>query len=47
MVLPAMGVISEFDHRLLRKRSFGYGFISFSSLAIAFLGFGDGAITCL
>ncbi len=40
MVLPAMGVISELITCFSRKRSFGYKYIAFSSLAIAFLGFG-------
>ncbi|MEM6786693.1 MAG: cytochrome c oxidase subunit I [Myxococcota bacterium] len=39
MVLPAMGVISELIATFSRKRIFGYGFIAFSSMAIAFLGF--------
>jgi len=39
MVLPAMGVISELIATFSRKRIFGYSFIAFSSMAIAFLGF--------
>src|SRR5271157_1070052 len=39
MVLPAMGVISEVVSVFARKQPFGYGFIAFSSLAIAVLGF--------
>ena len=39
MVLPAMGVMSELVSVFSRKRVFGYGFVAFSSLAIAILGF--------
>src|SRR5574340_425549 len=39
MVLPGMGVISEVISTFSRKRVFGYGFVAFSSLAIAILGF--------
>lgn len=39
MILPAMGVISELVTCFARKKIFGYKFIAFSSLAIAFLSF--------
>ena len=39
MVLPAMGVISELISTFSRKAVFGYGFVAFSSVAIAVLGF--------
>ncbi len=39
MILPAFGVISEIVSNFSRKRIFGYHFVAFSSLAIAFLGF--------
>ncbi len=39
MVLPAMAVVSEVVAAFTRKRIFGYNFVAFSSLAIAFLGF--------
>jgi cytochrome c oxidase subunit I len=39
MILPAMGVISELVACFSRKRVFGYQFVAFSSLAIAFIGF--------
>jgi len=39
MILPAMGVISEMVAAVSRKQVFGYGFVAFSSLAIAVLGF--------
>ncbi|HWB83321.1 MAG TPA: cytochrome c oxidase subunit I [Bryobacteraceae bacterium] len=39
MVLPGMGVISELISVYSRKRVFGYGFVAFSSVAIAVLGF--------
>jgi len=39
MILPAMGIISELLAAFSRKRIFGYGFVAFSSLSIAFLGF--------
>ena len=39
MILPAMAVISECVAAFTRKKIFGYKFVAFSSLAIAFLGF--------
>jgi cytochrome c oxidase subunit 1 len=39
MILPAMAVISECVAAFTRKKIFGYSFVAFSSLAIAFLGF--------
>ena len=39
MVLPAMGVVSELIAAFARKRVFGYNFIVYASLGIAFLGF--------
>ncbi|MEX2381705.1 MAG: cbb3-type cytochrome c oxidase subunit I [Opitutales bacterium] len=39
MILPGMGVVSESIACFTRKRIFGYMFVAFSSLAIAFLGF--------
>jgi cytochrome c oxidase subunit 1 len=39
MILPAMGVISELVSTFSRKAIFGYGFVAFSSFAIAVLGF--------
>lgn len=39
MILPAMGIISELMSCFSRRPIFGYKFIAFSSLAIAFLGF--------
>jgi cytochrome c oxidase subunit 1 len=39
MILPSMGVISELVSTFSRKRVFGYGFVAFSSVAIAILGF--------
>src|SRR5262252_6829224 len=39
MVLPAMGVISEVVSVFSRKPVYGYGFVAFSSVAIAVLGF--------
>src|SRR5262245_20835362 len=39
MILPSMGVISELVSCFSRKRVFGYRFVAFSSLAIAFVGF--------
>ena len=39
MVLPAMGVVSELISTFSRKPVFGYGFVAFSSVAIAVLGF--------
>ncbi|MGB7497489.1 MAG: cytochrome c oxidase subunit I [Candidatus Acidiferrum sp.] len=39
LVLPSMGVISELIAAFSRKRVFGYGFVAFSSVAIAALSF--------
>ena len=39
MILPGMGVVSEVVTCFSRRRIFGYKFVAFSSLAIAFLGF--------
>jgi cytochrome c oxidase subunit 1 len=39
MVLPAMGVVSELMAAFSRNRVFGYNFVVYSSLGIAFLGF--------
>jgi cytochrome c oxidase subunit 1 len=39
MVLPAMGVVSELIAAFSRKTIFGYNFIVYASLGIAFLGF--------
>jgi cytochrome c oxidase subunit 1 len=39
MILPGMAVISECVAAFTRKKVFGYKFVAFSSLAIAFLGF--------
>jgi cytochrome c oxidase subunit 1 len=39
MILPAMGVASEVISTFSRKMIFGYSFVAFSSLAIAFFGF--------
>jgi cytochrome c oxidase subunit 1 len=39
MVLPAMGVVSELISTFAKKNVFGYGFVAFSSVAIAILGF--------
>jgi cytochrome c oxidase subunit 1 len=39
MILPSMGIVSELITCFSRKSPFGYTFIAFSSLAIAFLGF--------
>jgi len=39
MILPGMGVISEIVPCFSRKAIFGYGFVAFSSVAIAVLGF--------
>jgi cytochrome c oxidase subunit 1 len=39
MILPGMGVISEVVACFSRKRVFGYGFVAFSSMAIAVLSF--------
>lgn len=39
MILPGMGVVSEIVTCYSRRRIFGYKFVAFMSLAIAFLGF--------
>lgn len=39
MILPAMGVVSEIVSTFCKKPPFGYGFIAFSSVAIAVFGF--------
>src|SRR5207248_1529894 len=39
MILPAMGVASEVVAAFTRKKIFGYRFVAYSSLAIAFIGF--------
>jgi cytochrome c oxidase subunit 1 len=39
MVLPTMGIVSEIIPCFSRKNIFGYSFIAFSSMAIAFFGF--------
>jgi cytochrome c oxidase subunit 1 len=39
MILPGMAIISECVAAFTRKKIFGYKFVAFSSLAIAFLGF--------
>lgn len=39
MILPAMGVASDVIAAFTRKKIFGYKFVAFSSLGIAFLGF--------
>ncbi|HXW53416.1 MAG TPA: cytochrome c oxidase subunit I, partial [Myxococcota bacterium] len=39
MILPGLGVISELVTCFARKNIFGYKFIAFSSIAIAFFGF--------
>jgi len=39
MVLPGMGVMSELITCFSRKRIFGYGFVAFSSMAIAVISF--------
>ncbi len=39
MILPGMGVVSEIVSCYSRRRIFGYTFVAYSSLAIAFLGF--------
>jgi cytochrome c oxidase subunit 1 len=39
MILPSMGVISELITCFSKRRIFGYGFVAFSSVAIALLGF--------
>ena len=39
MILPGMGIVSEVIPCFARKQLFGYTFVAFSGLAIAFLGF--------
>jgi cytochrome c oxidase subunit 1 len=39
MILPGMGVVSELITAFARKKIFGYNFIAFATLGIAFLGF--------
>jgi cytochrome c oxidase subunit 1 len=39
MILPGMGVVTEIITCFSRKRVFGYEFVAFASMAIAFLGF--------
>ena len=39
MILPGMGVVSELITCFSRKRIFGYNFVAFATLGIAFLGF--------
>jgi cytochrome c oxidase subunit I len=39
MILPGMGVISELIPCFSRKKIFGYGFVAFSSMAIAVISF--------
>ena len=39
MILPGMGVISEIIAAFSRRRIFGYHFVAYASLGIAFLGF--------
>lgn len=39
MILPAMGVMSEIIPTFSRRRIYGYKFIAFSSMAIAFVGY--------
>jgi cytochrome c oxidase subunit I len=39
MILPGMGVVSEVIPCFARKQVFGYGFVAFSSVAIAVIGF--------
>jgi cytochrome c oxidase subunit 1 len=39
MILPGMGVISEIITCFSRKKIFGYGFVAFSSMAIAVISF--------
>jgi cytochrome c oxidase subunit I len=39
MILPGMGVVSELIAAFSRRRIFGYHFVAYASLAIAFLGF--------
>ncbi|MEX2425635.1 MAG: cytochrome c oxidase subunit I [Thermomicrobiaceae bacterium] len=40
LILPAFGIISEILPTFARKPLFGYSFVVFSGIAIAFLGFG-------
>ena len=47
MILPAMGIISDLMGTFSRQHVSGYTFIALSSVAIAFLGFLVGGITCL
>jgi cytochrome c oxidase subunit 1 len=39
MILPGMGVTTEIISAFSSKRVFGYKFVAFSSVAIAFIGF--------
>jgi cytochrome c oxidase subunit I len=39
MILPGMGVVSELIPHLSRKKIFGYNFVCFATLGIAFFGF--------
>ena len=39
MILPGMGVVSELIPCFARKKIFGYNFVAFATLGIAFLGF--------
>ena len=39
MILPAFAVVSEVIAAFTRKKIFGYAFVAYSSLAIAFIGF--------
>ena len=39
MVLPGMGVVSELVTCFARRRVFGYSFVAFASVSIAFIGF--------
>jgi len=39
MILPGMGVVSEIIPHLARKKIFGYNFVCFATLGIAFFGF--------
>src|SRR5205085_1827798 len=39
MILPGMGVASEVVAAFTRKKIFGYRFVAYSSLSIAFIGF--------
>ncbi|MBT8212209.1 MAG: cbb3-type cytochrome c oxidase subunit I, partial [Acidimicrobiia bacterium] len=40
LILPAMGIVSEILPTFSRKPLFGYAFVVFAGIAIAFLGFG-------